>query len=506
MKLLEIEELARVIQVLKNQGKKIVQCHGVFDILHIGHIRHLEEAKQWGDILIVTITPDRFAAKGDERPVFNESFRAQTVTSLHFVDYVSIIREPDAAEAIRLLKPHIFVRGSSLRDQNIESSRHMEKENEAIKEICATLIYTDDIEFSSTNIINRFFSNISEEIKEYLKVFRQRYKNDDLFHILDRMEGFNVLVIGDTILDEYQYCEAIGKSSKDPVLALRYQSHDLFAGGVLAVANHVANFAGKVKLVTVIGEKDSHEEFIRTQLRPNIDPHLIVQENAPTLIKRRFIEGYSLNKLFEVYVMDNKGLSKKKTYELCEWIKSIISRYDIVIAADFGHGAISDDVIDVLVEYSPFLAVNTQANAGNRGFNTISKYKKADYVCLAEHEIRLEARSIDGDLRQITEKIAERLKCKYFVVTRGRRGALIRSERGSFIEVPAFAQNIVDRIGAGDAFFAVTSMVALQSVNPELLGFIGNAVGSLAVEIIGNKKSIDKESTKRTIKNLLEYR
>ena len=79
----------------------------------------------------------------------------------------------------------------------------------------------------------------------------------------------NVLVIGDTILDEYRYCDVIGKSSKDPALAVKYQSHDLFAGGVLAVANHVANFANKVRLVTVLGDHDSHEKFIRSQLHPD---------------------------------------------------------------------------------------------------------------------------------------------------------------------------------------------------------------------------------------------
>ncbi|MBU1208907.1 MAG: hypothetical protein KKH04_18610 [Proteobacteria bacterium] len=127
-------------------------------------------------------------------------------------------------------------------------------------------------------------------------------------------------------------------------MALKYQSHDLFAGGVLAVANHVANFANSVKLVTVLGERDSHEDFIRSQLTSNIDPLFIVQDNAPTLIKRRFIEGYSLNKLFEVYVMDSSGLNGEKNNQLCQWVQEHAANFGLVIAADFGHGARGDEV------------------------------------------------------------------------------------------------------------------------------------------------------------------
>jgi len=366
------------------------------------------------------------------------------------------------------------------------------------------MAFTEDITFSSSSLINRYLSNFPDEIHEYLSLFQQRYSYMDILRILENMASLKVLVIGDTILDEYQYCEAIGKSSKDPVLALKYQSHDLFAGGVLAVANHVSNFAKTVQLVTVLGERDSQEEFIRSQLNANISPYFVVQNNAPTLIKRRFIEGYSLNKLLEVYIMDNSGLSPDKENELCHWLKDNLPDYDLVIAADFGHGAISNVMIQTLIEGARFLAVNTQANAGNRGFHTISRYSHADYACIAEHEIRLETRTLNGDLRPMMNDIAKKLGCKCLVVTRGRKGALVLNNQGHFIEVPSFAQTIVDRVGAGDAFFSVTSLAAGQGVPNEILGFLGNIVGSLAVEIVGNKKSIDKLGTLKYIASLLK--
>lgn len=502
-KIKKIDELKMTLDIHRTNGRKIVHCHGIFDILHIGHIRYLEQAKRLGDILVVTVTPDRHVDRGPGRPVFKEGLRAEAVASLHFVDYVSINQWPTAVEAIRLIRPDLFVRGADFKDRPPDTSGNRALEEGAVKEVGGILANTDDIHFSSSGLINRYLSGFSDEVQDYLKVFGQRYTRDQILKSIDIMSKLNVLVIGDTILDEYQYCEAIGKSSKDPVLALKYQTHDLFAGGVLAVANHVANFANSVKLVTVLGEKDSHEEFIRSQLKSNVDPFFIVQDHAPTLIKRRFIEGYSLNKLFEVYVMDSSGLNGQKNSQLCQWVLGHAAKYDLVVAADFGHGAISAELVGMLGDHSPFLAVNTQANAGNRGFHTISRYRRADYACIAEHEMRLETRTLAGDIKPMMETIARRLDCGQFVVTRGRRGALLRSSTGDFIEVPSFAHNIVDRVGAGDAFFAVTSLAAAQSAPSELIGFIGNVAGSLAVEIVGNKKSIDRPSMEKFITNLL---
>ncbi len=505
-KIKTIDELGKLFPLLRDENRRIVLCHGIFDLLHIGHIRHLEQARRMGDVLVVTITPDLYVDKGVNRPAFAEALRAEAVASLDCVDYVAVNPWPTAEEILRILKPNVYVRGSEFKnkEQNATDIDIGAREEKVVREIGATLSFTEDITFSSSSLINRYLSKFPEEIREYLTLFRQRYSYMDILQILQNMASLKVLVIGDTILDEYQYCEAIGKSSKDPVLALKYQSHDLFAGGVLAVANHVSNFAKSVQLVTVLGEKDSQEGFIRSQLNGNISPYFVIQDNAPTLIKRRFIEGYSLSKLFEVYVMDNSGLPPNRENELCRWLKENLPDYDLVIAADFGHGAISSGMTQTLIDGARFLAVNTQANAGNRGFHTISRYSHADYACIAEHEIRLETRTLNGDLRPMMHNIAKNLGCKYFVVTRGRKGALVLDSQGHFIEVPSFAQTVVDRVGAGDAFFSVTSLAASQGVPDEILGFLGNIVGSLAVEIIGNKKSIDKPGTLTYIKSLLK--
>jgi len=502
-KIKKLEELSKIVKDLRNQNKKIVHCHGVFDLLHIGHIRYLEQAKKMGDILIVTITSDKYVDKGPHRPAFTENLRAEAIASLKCVDYTAINPWETAENTLRLLRPHVYVKGSEFKKITTDITGRIGRELKVVDEIKATLAFTEDVVFSSTNLINNYLSAFPDEIDKYLKIFRNRFSLDEIMLLLEKVSTLNVLVIGDTILDEYQFCNAIGKSSKEPILALKYETHDLFAGGVLAVANHVANFVNNVSLITIIGERDSHEGFIRSQLNSKISPCFLIQDKAPTIIKRRFIEGYTLNKLFEIYVMDDSGLTDDKDNDLCELLEENILQYDLVIVTDYGHGAISERAKKILMNKSNFLSVNTQANAGNRGFHTISKYPHADYCCLTEYEIRLDLRDLKSDITPLVNQTMKKYNYPRMAITSGVKGCTVY-EQNKYVRIPAFTRNVVDRIGAGDAFFAITSLLSALGENIEVVGFLGNTVGALAVEILGNKKSIDMSSVKKYITSLLK--
>ena len=229
----------------------------------------------------------------------------------------------------------------------------------------------------------------------------------------------------------------------------------------------------------------------------------VLKLNAPTLVKKRFVDGYSKNKLFEIYVMDDSFLDEKQDMELYALFREKLPEYDLVVVADFGHGAISPYMVDLLARNASFLAVNTQSNAGNRGFNTITKYPKADCVSLAEHEIRLEMRDTTGRLFPMMRKLALDMSCRHFVVTRGKKGCMLTDRRGSLFQVPGFSRNVVDRVGAGVAVFVITSLFSVLDAPGELLGFVGNVVGSLAVGVMGNKKAIDKPSVMEYVQRLL---
>ncbi|MDR3639964.1 MAG: PfkB family carbohydrate kinase [Humidesulfovibrio sp.] len=494
-KLVPLVGLTDMFGAARAEGKEIVLAYGGYDYLHIGHIRHLRQARALGCKLVVVLAPDS-EIKRCSLPV-PQAMRAEALTHLDFVDHLCT-DAPDLRAALMAIRPDIY----AVMAEN-DGPICGEDEQALCAELGIELVKTGGVSFDSTMVINQSMASYSDEAREYLRLFKTRFGLDDVRNTLDAMSGLKVAVVGDTIIDEYCFCSPLGASSKDPILALRYQSNDVFAGGIVAVANHVASFAAHVDMFTVLGDRNSHEDFIRKRLKPNVRPVFAVQKDSPTVLKRRYVEGYTQNKLFEIYFMEDIGLDVEADAAFRATLEAALPNYDMVIVADFGHGAVSPATRKLLAQSAPFLALNAQANSGNRGFHTVTKYSRADYISIAEHEVRLEMRDMRGPMRPMIDHLAPRLSCSNFVVTRGKRGSLIRCKSGQHIEVPAFARKIVDRVGAGDAFLSVTAMAARLDAPPELLCFIGNLVGALAVEILGNQKSIDKASVKEYAANLL---
>ncbi len=491
-KVKSLETAVKTVSELRLKNRKIVLCYGLFDFLHIGHIRYLKEAKEYGDVLIVGVCSDKFMVE-NSAVRFQENLRAEAISSLEWVDIILVNPFENVYQFVDHIKPDYFVRGFESKDNSWLGDDHLDPDR--LRNMGVDLVALEEDHFVSTSRINRYIGNMTDVVQKYLDLFKQRFSIDEVVRTVEGMQNIRVLVVGDTILDEYQYCSAIGKSSKDPMLALKYESHDLFIGGVLAVASHLAGFVEKVDLITTLGEKKNYENFIRSKLSGNIKPTFLYKPNSPTLIKRRFVDGYSMNKLFEIYIMNDSALEGTLEDEFCQTINKGLSEYDLIISADFGHGTISGKIKRLLSEKAPYLAVNAQSNAGNRGFNNITKYSHADYVSIAEHEIRTEMRDMSGKLRSMMEALLKKLDCRNITLTRGRHGCMVMDRKGGFVQIPSFATKVVDRVGAGDALFAVTALAAVQGAPSEIIGFLGNVVGSLAVEIMGNQNAIDSRTT-----------
>lgn len=503
-KIIDIGKIAESISRARDSGQAIAHCHGVFDFVHVGHIRHFEEAKGLADILVVTVTPDRFVNKGPHRPVFAEDLRVEAVAALDCVDYVAINQWPTAVEAIGVLRPDYYVKGPDYNKGSEDLTGAIVLEEEAVRANGGKLVTTGGITFSSSGLINRHMGIFPPETTDYLADFAHRYDKSEVLRYIEAAGALKVLVVGEAIIDEYQYCEAIGKSSKTPILALRKLASEKFAGGILAVANHVAKFCGEVSMVALLGSENSQEEFIGQNLDSKIEPHFIYKSDSPTIVKRRFIEQYSSARMMEIYEMNGDPLNKREDRDLCDLLAEVLPNFDVVIVVDFGHGMLSTEAIDILRNKSRFLAVNAQSNAGNFGYHTISKYSSADYVTLAEAEFRLETRERTGDLRASISGVRDRIKCDRIVVTRGKYGCLCFSDSEGLYDVPAFADRVIDRVGAGDAFLAVTALCVVQRAPMEVVGFIGNAVGADAVATVGHRRSVDRIALMKHIESLMK--
>jgi len=503
-KIKRIDDLAKTLAALRADGRKVVHCHGVFDLLHIGHIKHLEAARKLGDVLVVTLTPDRFVNKGPHRPAFPERLRAEALASLVCVDFVAINEWPTAVETIERLRPNFYVKGVVRETGKRDHTNAIDCEAEAVKTAGGELVLTDEETFSASTLINQFMDVFPAETKTFLEQFRAKHKPEEVVGYLQAMRKLKVLVVGETIIDEYQFCSVMGKSGKEPVLAALHVRTEQYAGGVLAIANHVSNFCDQVGLLSCIGEINSCEDFIKSKLNQNIARHFVRVPGAPTIVKRRFLENYLAVKLFEVYDMKADDAMAAVEKKFCSELERLLPQYDMVLVADYGHGVMSESAVELVCEKSKFLAVNTQVNAGNRGFNTIAKYPRANFVSLGEPEVRLDARKVSGDLKAVTEQIAKRIASENFLVTRGAAGCLIHNRDHGFFHVPAFAIRVVDRVGAGDAVLGVTSPCAAVGVPPQVLAFIANVVGAEACTIMGHRSFIEPTSLFRHITSLMK--
>jgi len=373
-----------------------------------------------------------------------------------------------------------------------------------VKSVGGEIRFTETDLFSSSTLANRFFSSYTTRTQEYLTKFRKNHSADEVIETLSKLSDVRALVVGESILDQYTYCLPMAKSPKEFCVASRYQSEESFAGGALATANHLAGFCKKVTLVTTLGPDKAQEEFIRSKLRPNIDLQALILEDRPTILKRRFLDPSFLTKLFELQELDDTPLSPAVTGRLHKVIEKQIPENDLLVVADFGHGMLTDPLKHLMASSGKFIAVNTQTNSANLGFNPISRYEHVDYACIDEPELRLAARSKYEELRALGRRTKEELGARVLMVTWGKSGALMFGRDGSIHEAPSLAVNVVDRIGAGDAFFAVTSPCVYRDLAPEVVSFVGNCVGALKVAIVCNREPVEPVALYKFIQHLLK--
>lgn len=467
---------AKIISLTDWQPRndRVVLAHGCFDLIHLGHMRYLNAARREGDFLVVSVTADKFVNKGPNRPAFPHALRAEALAELSCVDAVIINHAATAVPVIEKVRPAVYAKGGDYRNGGGE----IEAEKNAAVANGGKIIFTDEITFSSSALINRHLETDNENLRAYLAAARERSYGHKVKTLIDSVRDMRVLIVGETITDEYAMVSPLGKPPKETVLAVMEKNREEFAGGVAAAANHLRSFVANVDVLT---------------------------NDAPHIRKTRYLENDFGRKLFEVYSTDDSSLSESRAFEFETEIIAQASTADVVIVFDFGHGLITPKMRKTLRECSEFLAVNAQSNSANHGYNVVTQYPNADYVCIDAPEARLAVRQKDAPLELIAEKyLHEFMETDRLIITHGKQGCVAWEKRGKAVRVPAFSNRVVDTMGAGDAFLAVTAPLAKVAEDMETVAFIGNAVGAMKVGTFGHRQPVEKSALLGYVSSLLK--
>jgi sugar/nucleoside kinase (ribokinase family) len=305
---------------------------------------------------------------------------------------------------------------------------------------------------------------------------------------LKTLEGSSVLILGESIIDEYIYCDALGKVTKDPLIAFEKRIVQSQLGGVLAVARHFSGLGVNSNVITKWDAGD--QEFINTEI--NVSKHIKTFNlfSNKTIKKTRYVDRSSNTRVFESYELPTESSHLTPPEEVKKIVNDKKIRFDHLVVMDYGHYFFDHEKTKEYLNFNVPVSVNTQSNAGNRGFNPISNYPNADIVFLNGSEVQFEMRNKVSKLEKIVADLGKRLNCKELYVTNGSAGIISWSNDTGIIISPTFAPTIIDRTGAGDALLATVSSLRMNDIPIEVATFFGNIAGSLLVGVMGNQTAL----------------
>ena len=483
-KIKTVDELVKLIG-LPPRKKKVIMCHGTFDVVHPGHIRHLLYAKSKGDILVASLTSDDHIHKAHFRPFVPEDLRAINLAALEMVNYVIIDRNPTPLDNLILLQPDYFAKGYEYIENGIHPKT--QEEMKVLESYGGELLFTPgDIVYSSSALIESSPPDISLE-KLLALMEAENLTFDDLRGVLDNFGGLRVHVVGDTIVDSYTVCSMIGGQTKTPTISLRFEQQTDFCGAAAVVAKHLNAAGADVTFSTVLGD-DAYKDFVLTNLKKNgIDCQAIIDNTRPTTNKNAIVsEGYRLLKIDH---LDNRSISDKIQLQLQKQISS--NGADAVVFSDFRHGIFNSQTIPGLIESIPKGVFRVADSQVASRWGNILDFQGFDLLTPNEREARFALGDQDSVVRPLAYKLFKNANCRTLILKLGERGILTYRYRSEddprmFITVDSFADNVVDAVGSGDAMLAYATLVMLATNNEIIASIIGSFAAAVECEKDGN--------------------
>jgi rfaE bifunctional protein kinase chain/domain/rfaE bifunctional protein nucleotidyltransferase chain/domain len=488
-KILSLDALLSLREQAREAGKTVVHCHGCFDIVHPGHIHHLQFARSLGDVLIVSVSADTHVNKGHDRPLIPDNLRAQSLAALECVDWVYVNPDPTARELLEALQPDVYVKGREY-EQN-RDPRFTAERDAVIRHGGRVVFSSGDVIFSSTAIIGTL-PPAERFHDEKLARFRDRHglSAAHLQNILGRGRGKRVLVIGDYILDRYHFCDVTGVAGEGPMLSLRPIQQRDYDGGAAVVALHLAGLGAKPTLISALAD-DELSGGIMMRLEANGVDAQCHRTRRQVVCKHRYLADQT--KLFKVD--DGSATPGDAQLEglLAAKIVAAAEVADAVIFTDFGYGMITpgllNRVLPALRRQVPILSADVSGNQSN-----LLHFREVDLICPTEREMREAQNDFASGLGAVVWKMLNKTGARQAIVTLGKQGLVTfdGSEQPLPAQlpseyVPALSRHAVDPLGCGDALLAVATLALAAGASGEAAAFLGALAASIEVQELGNQ-------------------
>lgn len=461
------------------ENKSIAMCHGVFDIVHPGHVRHLAYAREKADVLVVSVTSDKHITKGQYRPHVPARLRALNLAAFDAVDFVVIDTNPNCLENLEVLKPDIFAKGFEYSEPLPKATQ---QERAVIESYGGRMLFTPgDVVYSSSQLLRFDAPELCLEKME-LALAEVGSTVDDLYKALACSRSPEFHVVGDAIVDSYSRTTLIGGQTKTPTFSVKLDSRDDYVGGAGVVCKHLKAAGANVRFTTLLGE-DSLGSMVLADLAAqgiNVDP--VVDPMRPTTNKNAFIaDGY---RLLKVDVVDNRPIVGAVLEGFCDSIRS--SSAEAVIFSDFRHGIFAKNSVSDLVGSIPEGAVKIADSQVASRWGNITDFKGFDLVTPNEREARFSLADQDSSVGVLAEKIRTACDAKFVALKLGSRG-MIGLGAQSYFSLDSFCDAPVDPVGAGDAFLAHCSASLTRGYSFEIASIIGSLAAACACQFDGNK-------------------
>lgn len=486
-KILDAQELAKKLGKFPRK-KRVVMCHGTFDIVHPGHIRHLLYAREKGDALVVSLTCDEHILKANYRPHVPEALRAMNLAALEMVDYVIVDRNATPIENIRLIQPDFFVKGYEYGvDGKLPPKTQEEKDS--VEGYGGEIIFTPgDVVFSSSAIIESKLPDLAVE-KLALLMRLENVSFADLRAALAAAAGTRVHVVGDTIVDTLTHTELIGANAKTPTFSVRYAGKTDYVGGAGIVAKHMRAASADVTFTTVLGD-DPLKEFVLDDLKAaGITVDAIIDRTRPTTNKNAFVaDGY---RLLKVDTLDNRSISDRVVARIVESLRTV--KTDAVIFSDFRHGMFNPSTIPALIEAIPSGVFRVADSQVASRWGNILDFPNFDLITPNEKEARFALADQDSVVRPLGSRLYREANCKVLMLKMGARGMMtfrgnveVPGDRGQFFVLDSFVDTVADAVGTGDALLAYATLALKTTGNPVIASILGAVAAAVECEYDGN--------------------